>query len=58
MAGGWLATSWRCCARSGRKVLLADAFDCGQGRRACDADAYARDVADAFHALYQEVSAQ
>lgn len=44
--------------RSGRTVLLADAFDCGQGRCACDADAYAPDVADAFHALYKEVYAQ
>lgn len=31
-------------------VLRADAFDCGQGRCACDADA--------FHALYKEVYAQ
>lgn len=44
--------------RSGRKVLLADAFDCGLGRCARDADAYAPDVAGEFHALYQEAYAQ
>lgn len=44
--------------RSGREVLRADAFDCGLGRCACDADACAPDVADAFHALSKEVYAQ